>query len=177
MAGPRATAGPAGIALVTRFLEDHGLPYEVLEHEPTLSAVAESRAVGADPAATAKTVALHDRGGYRLAVLPASQRLDVRRARELLGASHHLRLASEQELREDFGDFELGALPPFATGSLPEIVDVNLLEHERLVCAGGEQRRSVVIGALDLLRLTEPRVADICDHPEDRDPADKLPTS
>jgi hypothetical protein len=35
----------------------------------------------------------------------------------------------------------------------------------------------VVIGALDLLRLTEPRVADICEHPEDRDPADKLPTS
>jgi Ala-tRNA(Pro) deacylase len=161
MAGRRATAEPHGIEAVTRFLEARGVRYEVIEHDAAYSAVAEARAAGADPAATAKTVALHDRDGYRLAVVPASERLDLRRARELLGASHHLRLATEQELGQDFPAFDLGALPPFAVPPIPEVVDLRLVGHERIVCAAGEQRRSVLIATLDLLRITEPRVADI----------------
>jgi Ala-tRNA(Pro) deacylase len=114
------------------------VPYEVIEHDATYSAAAEARAIGADLEATAKTVALHDRDGYRLAVIPAGERLDVRRARDLLGASHHLRLATEEELQLKFPGFELGALPPIGTAPLPELVDLRLLRHERILCAGGE---------------------------------------
>jgi len=177
MVGRRASAELHGIEAVTRLLERCGVGYEVVVHDAAYSAVAEARAAGADPEATAKTVALHDHDGYRLAVVPASERLDVRRVREVLGASHHLRLATEEELRRDFPAFDLGALPPFATVPLPEVVDVRLLRHARVVCAGGEQRRSVLIDTLDLLRITEPRVADICVRPEDRAPTENLPTS
>jgi Ala-tRNA(Pro) deacylase len=177
MAGRRATTEAHGIGAVRSFLERRGVPYEVVEHEPTYSAAAEARAAGADLEATAKAVALHDHDGYRLAVIPAGERVDVRRVRDVLGASHHLRLATEQELEQDFPAFELGALPPFGAAPLPEVVDVRLLRHERLVCAGGEHSHSVLIGALDLLRITEPRVADICEYPEDREPPGKLPSS
>jgi Ala-tRNA(Pro) deacylase len=163
-----------GIEAVTDVLERRGVRFEVVEHDPTYGAAAAARAADAEPEATAKTVVLHDRDGYRLAVVPASERLDVRRARELLDASHHLRLATEEELSEDFPAFEVGALPPFGTARLPEIVDVRLLRHERIVCAGGEHRCSVLIDAVDLLRLTEPRVADICEHPEERYRADEI---
>jgi Ala-tRNA(Pro) deacylase len=176
MAGRRPTATLHGIDAVTAFLERRGVPYDVVEHDAAYSAVAEARAVAAEPEATAKTVALHDRDGYRLAVVPASERLDVRRAREVLGASHHLRLASEEELEREFPECELGALPPFGTPRLPQVVDVRLLRHERITFTGGERRRSVRITTIDLLRVTEPRVADICEHPEERDPADKLPS-
>jgi Ala-tRNA(Pro) deacylase len=175
MAGRRATVTLRGIDAVTAFLERRGVPYDVVEHDAAYSAVAEARAAAAEPDATAKTVALHDRDGYRLAVVPASERLDVRRAREVLGASHHLRLASEEELERDFPTCEVGALPPFGTPRLPEVVDVRLLRHGRIICTGGEHRRSVRIATLDLLRVTEPRVADICEHPEEREPAEKLP--
>jgi Ala-tRNA(Pro) deacylase len=168
MARRGPTAEPHGIEAVTGLLERRGVPYEVVEHDATYSAVAEARAAAADADAMAKTVALHDHDGYRLAVVPASERLDVRRARELLGASHHLRLATEQELAQDFPAFEVGAMPPFGTEPLPEVIDVRLLAHDRIVCAGGDHRRSVVIDAVDLLRITEPRVADICEQPEDR---------
>jgi prolyl-tRNA editing enzyme YbaK/EbsC (Cys-tRNA(Pro) deacylase) len=57
------------------------------------------------------------------------------------------------------------------------VVDVRLLRHERIVCAGGEHRRSVLIAALDLLRITGPRVAEICERPEDRDAPGHLPSS
>jgi Ala-tRNA(Pro) deacylase len=169
MTGQRAAGKPHGIDVVTELLARSGVPYEIVEHEATYSARAEAHAAASEPGATAKTVALHDRDGYRLAVVPASERLDVRRAREVLGASHHLRLATEEEMREEFPTFDVGAIPPFAPGRLPEVVDIALLHHQRIVCAGGEHERSVRIAPLDLLRLAEPRVADICEHPEDRE--------
>jgi Ala-tRNA(Pro) deacylase len=176
MARRRPTPTLRGIDAVTGFLERRGVPYDVVEHGPAYSAVAEARAAAAELEATAKTVALHDRDGYRLAVVPASERLDVRRAREVLGASRHLRLASEEELERDFPACEVGALPPFGTPRLPEVVDVRLLRHERIICTGGEHRRSVRIATLDLLRVTEPRVADVCEHPEEHKPSEKLPS-
>jgi Ala-tRNA(Pro) deacylase len=176
MARRRPTATLRGIDAVTAFLELRGVPYDVVEHDAAYSAVAEARAAAAEPEATAKTVALHDQDGYRLAVIPASERLDVRRAREILGASHHLRLASEEELERDFPACEVGALPPFGVPQLPEVVDVRLVRHERIICTGGEHRRSVRLATVDLLRVTEPRVADICDHPDEREPAEKLPS-
>jgi Ala-tRNA(Pro) deacylase len=166
------SAEPSGIEAVTRLLERRDVRYEIVEHDATYSAAAEARATEADPEATAKTVALRDRDAYRLAVVPASERLDVRRAREVLGATHHLRLASERELERDFPAFEVGAMPPFVTAQLPEVVDLRLLRHDRIVCAGGEHRRSVRMDVLDLLRIMEPRVADICEHPDDRELAD-----
>ena len=70
-----------GISAVAAFLDGEGVPYEVLEHRPTFSAAAEARASGAEPREAAKTLALHDRGGYRMAVIPASHRLDLHRVR------------------------------------------------------------------------------------------------
>src|SRR5512133_4294808 len=71
MADRGSPAGSRGIEAVTRVLLQRGVRYEVVEHDATYSAVAEARAAAADPEATAKTVALHDHDGYRLAVLPA----------------------------------------------------------------------------------------------------------
>src|SRR3954451_1104085 len=94
-----------GIDAVTSFLESHEVSHDVVEHRPTFSAAAEARASGADLEAAAKTLALHDRGGYRMAVVPATHRLDIHRARELLGATSHLRLASEAEPEGGFPMF------------------------------------------------------------------------
>jgi Ala-tRNA(Pro) deacylase len=167
------TSAERGIEAVTRLLDRRNVRYEAVEHDATYSAAAEARATEADPEATAKTIALRDHQGYRLAVIPASERLDLRRAREVLGATHHLRLATEAELERDFPAFEVGAMPPFATRPLPEVVDLRLLRHDEIVCAGGEHRCSVRMSPLELLRITEPRVADVCEHPEDRERVDR----
>ena len=152
-----------GIDAVTSFLEREGVRYDVVEHRPTFSAAAEARASGSEPAAAAKTLALHDRGGYRMAVVPATRRLDLHRARTLLGATTHLRLASEAELERDFPMFDVGAMPPLgAMMPMPEIVDVDLLYHERILCAGGDHKHALLLDPRDLLRLCEPRVASLC---------------
>jgi Ala-tRNA(Pro) deacylase len=162
---PGATAaGAHGIASVTAYLDAQGVGYEVVEHRPTFSATAEARASGAEPREAAKTLVLHDRPGYRLAVIPAVRRLDLHRTRELLGATSHLRLATEEELERDFPTFDVGAMPPLGPMvPVPEIVDVHLLYHERILCAGGDHRHSIRLDPRDLLRLTEPRVASLCE--------------
>ena len=161
------TSQAHGIDAVTAFLEAQGIRYDVLEHRPTFSAAAEARAAGAEPREAAKTLALRDRAGYRMAVIPASHRLDLHRTRELLGATSHLRLATEEELERDFPMFEVGAMPPLGPMMpMPEIVDVHLLYHDGVLCAGGDHRHSVRLDPRDLVRVCEPRVASLCETPE-----------
>jgi prolyl-tRNA editing enzyme YbaK/EbsC (Cys-tRNA(Pro) deacylase) len=163
------TAQSHGIDAVTAFLEAEGVPHEVLEHRLTFSAAAEARAAGSEPHEAAKTLALHDHGGYRMAVIPASHRLDLHRMRELLGATRHLRLATEEELERDFPMFDVGAMPPLGPMMpMPEVIDVHLLYHERIVCAGGDHRHALRLDPRDLLRVCEPRVASVCQSSEGR---------
>ena len=165
-----------GIAAVTAFLDAQGVRHDVVEHRPTFSAAAEARASGAEPREAAKTLALHDRGGYRMAVIPATHRLDLHRMREVLGATGHLRLATEAELERDFPMFDVGAMPPLGPMMpMPEVVDVHLLYHETILCAGGDHRHALRLDPRDLVRLCEPRVAAICELPEGRSRFRDLP--
>jgi Ala-tRNA(Pro) deacylase len=165
-----------GIAAVTAFLEGQGVRHEVVEHRPTFSAAAEARASETEPREAAKTLALRDRDGYRMAVVPATHRLDLHRAREVLGASSHLRLATEAELEQDFPMFDVGAMPPLGPMMpMPEVIDVHLLYHERILCAGGDHKHALRMDPRDLVRVCEPRVAAICEMPEGRSRFRDLP--
>jgi Ala-tRNA(Pro) deacylase len=152
-----------GHAAVTEFLERQGIPYEVVEHERTQTAAAEARAAGLPPANVAKTVVLRDQNGVRLAVLPASHRLDLHKVKDELG-SRDLRLVTEQEMASEFGDFEVGAVPPLGPMlHALELVDRRLLDHDRILCGGGDHEHGVLVDPHDLVRAAQARVADICE--------------
>ena len=154
-----------GVVAVARFLEAAGVEHEVLEHDPTYSAEEEAQATGEEPRHTAKTLLLHDHAGWRLAVLPATHRLDLEKARRLLGGTRHLRLATEEEMGQQFPTFDVGTLPPVGAGlPLPEAVDVRLLYRDHVVFAAGDHRHGVRVDPRDLIRLAEPRVGDLCEH-------------
>lgn len=150
-------------AAVIEYLRGHGIAFEVVEHPPTTSAAAEAQATGRAPDAVAKTIVLKDGAADVLAILPASERLDVRKVRDLLTAGKDLRFATEEEIARDFPGLEVGAVPP-AGPMLPmaEVIDRHLLSHARLLCAGGDHRHSIVLDPQDLVRLTSATVGDIC---------------
>jgi Ala-tRNA(Pro) deacylase len=157
-------ASTSGLEAVTGYLDERGVDYEVVEHETTYTAAEEARAAGVPPDHAAKTIALRDDQQQRLAVTPASERLDLGKVRELLGAGPSLRLATEEEIERDFPAFELGALPPL--GSMlpaPEVIDRRLLDHDRILCHGGDQRHGVLLDPQDLVEIVQPQVADICE--------------
>jgi Ala-tRNA(Pro) deacylase len=154
-----------GVELVTRYLGDAGIAHDVIEHRPTYTAIEEARVTREEPRHTAKTLLLHDRDGWQLAVIPANRRLDLDRARRLLGGTSHLRLATEDEMREAFPSFDVGALPPVGPLlPLPEVLDVRLLYRDAVLCAGGDHRHAIRLDPRDLVRIAEPRVGDLCEH-------------
>jgi Ala-tRNA(Pro) deacylase len=152
-----------GVELVTSYLDERGVGHEVVEHEQTFTAAAEASASGVAPDHAAKTMVLRDGDAYRLAVIPASHRLDLGKAREALGATRHLRLATEPEMESDFEAFEVGAIPPIGPMlPAPEMLDSRLMEHDRILCAGGDHRHSLLVDPQDLARIADARIADVC---------------
>jgi Ala-tRNA(Pro) deacylase len=157
--GPTTTR----LEAIVEFLDGAGLQHELIEHEPTMSAVAEARAADYPPDQVAKTVVLHDGAAYVIAAIPASERLDLHKLRELLGATPQLRLASEDEIEREFPSLEVGAIPPFGP-MVPaaEVIDHRLLEQERILCPAGDHRHSVLVDPRDVVRTTAAKIADIC---------------
>ena len=149
---------------IVDFLNGAGVPFELVEHEPTMSAAAEARAVGRPQGEVAKTVVLHDGGAFVLAAIPAAYRLDLHKLRTVLGATRRLKLADEDQIARNFPSFEVGALPPFGpVVPAAEVIDVALTEHDRILCAAGDHRHSVLIDPHDVVRITKARTADICE--------------
>jgi Ala-tRNA(Pro) deacylase len=152
-----------GSAAVVEYLEGRDVVFELIEHEPTMSAAAEARVTRQPHEEVAKTLILHDRGRSIVAVIPASERLDLHRLRDALGATQSLRLATEAEIARAFPMLEVGAAPPVGpVMPAAEVVDRRLLARSRIVCAGGDHRHAVVLDPRDLIRLTDATIADIC---------------
>lgn len=148
---------------LTSALDGQGVEYEVLPHRHTESALAEAEALGVDPSDVAKTLVVATAEGYVRAVVPASGRLDLRKLRELLGeGKKEVQLASEEDLARDYGEFELGAVPP-VSGSRrdPVVIDRRLAGRESLVLEAGSHEESIRIKREDLVRVTGAQVADI----------------
>ena len=152
-----------GSALVAQYLEGEGVAFELVEHEPAPTATGDAQALGRAPESVAKTVVLHDRHGYVLAIVPAANRLDLHKLREVVGASRQLQLIDEPQMEQEFGQFESGAIPPFGP-ALPrvEIIDERLLAEDKILCASGDHRHAVLIDPREVVRISDARVADIC---------------
>jgi Ala-tRNA(Pro) deacylase len=158
-----ASSADAGVRALSAYLTRHGATHEIIEHAPTQTAAAEALAAAVPPDQAAKTIVLHDHGAYLLALIPASERLDLHKLRDVLGASKTLQLATEREIATRFPPFEVGATPPVgAEGFAGEVIDRRLADQSAIVCAAGDHRHAVRVDPSDVVRLANAAVADIC---------------
>ncbi len=156
-----------GFEEVERFLAAQDVQHAITQHGDTYSAAAEARAAAVPPEHAAKTVMVRDDVGYVLAVIPASETLDLKKLRRLTSRDG-LRLATESELGTDFPHFELGALPPFgAMFNCPGYLDQRLLTAHRILCNGGDHRHSIALDARELQRASHAHVADLVAEPSE----------
>jgi Ala-tRNA(Pro) deacylase len=152
------------VEAVKAYLEEQGVDHEMVEHKEEFTAAAEAQAAGVEPEDAAKDLILRDGEAYMLAVIPASQRLDLGKARELFEASGSLRLATEDEISKDFDRFEVGAIPPFGgLHGIPQAVDLKLLEHDRVLCNAGDHAHGVLVDPNELVRVGEAKTGDLCE--------------
>ena len=66
---------------LTKYLASHGTTYDVVEHAPTISAEETAQQARVSSDLVLKAILLRDKSGYVLAILPASDRLDLDRIR------------------------------------------------------------------------------------------------
>lgn len=154
---------------VSEYLEKRGVTFEATSHPETYTSVDEARALGIAADEVLKAVMLNTASGYRLAVVPASRRLDMKLVEKALG-DKHARLATEQELELDFPGYELGALPPLGSLlSVPTYVDPEVMGHEMIVFAAGSRTDSVKVRTKDLFRDEPVSISPLTRHPEEEE--------
>jgi Ala-tRNA(Pro) deacylase len=122
---------------LTQYLASHGISYDLMPHDLTMSSMRTAEACHVSGDSLAKAVVLQDDGGYLLAVLPASHHL---RFQELEAQGHRpVRLVTEDEVARLFPDCARGAVPPIgAAYGLDTIVDDSLFERPDVYFEGGD---------------------------------------
>jgi Ala-tRNA(Pro) deacylase len=159
----KSESAAVSASALTNVLQARDVSYEMIPHRRTESAAAEARAIGIDPGQVAKTIVLTAGAGFVRAVVSASERIDLGKAKAILG-SGDVHLASEQVLADAYQEFELGAVPPVGgpVGDLV-LVDEHLRDTELVVFEAGTHDHSVRVKTADLISVAEARFADICE--------------
>jgi Ala-tRNA(Pro) deacylase len=154
------------MSVVTDHLERRGCAFKVIPHRQTYTSIDEARALGIDAGDVLKTLAVRTGPGYALTVIPAARRLDLHLVRDAVG-DNHARLASEEELRRDFRDYQLGALPPLGVLLGSKLyVDPEVLGHETVAFAAGTQTESVKMRTAELFKTAEVTIVPLVKLPE-----------
>src|SRR6266571_6773134 len=147
-----AREGVRVISGMREHLERQGVTFEPVAHQRTYTSIAEARALGVNATEVIKTIAVRVAGGHALVVVPSTCRLDLHLVQDAV-SDRHARLATEEELQQDFPDVELGALPPL--GSLlgaPVYVDPEVFQHDTVVFAAGSRTESMKVRTADLFQ-------------------------
>ena len=145
---------------LARFLEERRIPYKADAHPEVFTAQQAAQAARVPGRAFAKAVLVNVDGSLRMAVLSATERVDLRRLQECLGANK-VRLASESEFAPAFPDCDIGAMPIFGSVyGIPVLVAKELTENAEIAFTAGTHRDVVRVRMKDFLDAERPKVCD-----------------
>ncbi|MDX5332457.1 MAG: YbaK/EbsC family protein [Gammaproteobacteria bacterium] len=125
-----------------QYLDDHGIAYELVRHDPTPSANRSAEAAHIPGDRLAKAVVLEDAGHYLLAALPATHRLQLARLHHELGEL--VGLATEREVSALFADCAPGAVPALGPAyGMETLVDSSLDTQDDIYLEAGDHESLV----------------------------------
>jgi len=142
---------------LARFL-DHRIPYVTETNDKTFQPQEATQALCGAREAFAKPVIVNVDGRIVMAVVPATEGVDLKRLRACLGAAR-VRLAMEWEFRHLFSDCEDGAMPIFGSVyGVPVLVAHELTDSEEIAFIAGTPREIVRVRVRDFLLTEKPCV-------------------
>jgi len=148
--------------LMTRLkqcLDEHKVKYATITHSLAFTAQEIAKSAHIQGQELAKTVMVIIDGKIAMAILPASEKVDLSLLKQAAEASK-VRLAREDEFRDRFPGCELGAMPPFGNLYGMEVFAAETLAaDEEIAFNGGSHTELVKIAYKDFERLVQPRVA------------------
>jgi Ala-tRNA(Pro) deacylase len=148
------------INTLTRFLDENKVEYVTIRHSPAYTAQKIAAAAHIPGREVAKTVMVNIDGKMAMAVLRATDQVDLDLLR---GASKakSVTLATEDDFRDAFQGVELGAMPPFGNlYGMDVFADEALTKDEQIAFNAGSHTELLQLDYADFERLAKPKVAN-----------------
>jgi Ala-tRNA(Pro) deacylase len=142
------------------FLDKNNVKYVTITHSKAYTAQGVASSAHVSGKDLANTVMVQLDGKMAMAVLPASEMIDVEHLKEVTGAKEAW-LASESEFKDAFPGCEVGAMPPFGNLYGMEVyVDDSLGQREEISFNAGSHTELIRLGYRDFERLVKPKVME-----------------
>lgn len=143
------------LSAIRRHLNELGLAYREVHHEPTVTSEDSARARVEELRIGGKALLIKTGDVFRLFVLSASRKLDSGAVKARFGVKK-LRFASADELFE-FTGLVPGSVPPFGRPILPFelFVDESILANEKIAFNAGSLTDSIVMRVEDYRKAAE----------------------
>ena len=148
-------------AKLKSFLDEQKIPYQVLAHHERFTAPEIAQELHVPGHMMAKVVVVNADGHRMIVALDSNRRVDLEALREAIDA-HSVGLATEDEIRKQFPDCEVGAMPPFGNlYDVPVVVDEALTNDKSIVFEAGNHHEAIKLAYADFDRLVHPKVAAV----------------
>lgn len=145
---------------VTSFLAERHIDFSVQQHEPFDGSAQAAEVSGVDPSDAMKSILLRSIATYALAVLPASERIDSRKMRTVLGTSS-LRFATPEEVISVM-ECTPGTCHPFGLiDDIPTFVDQAMQLKPNWYFNAGLNTRTLSINYDDYVNVSGARIVDL----------------
>jgi Ala-tRNA(Pro) deacylase len=142
-----------------KYLSENGVTFEEQHHSLAYTAQDVANAEHTPGKIVAKVTMAKANGELIMLVLPASNRVDFDKVKNIVG--REVSLATESDFARVFPDCEIGAMPPFGhLYGLRVYVDRVLTDDEYIVFNEGTHTDTLKIRYGDYERLEHPVVAD-----------------
>jgi Ala-tRNA(Pro) deacylase len=151
---------------IKEILDNAKVEYTHLTHEhvSTSEDAAKIRGTNIEDAAKAIILKVQSKDGnfiFIQAVVPANQRIDLKKLKILLD-SKNVALASPDEVLEQTG-CTIGSVPPFASKlfNITMYMDESILKKDLIVFSAGTHNDSIQMNAQDYYEILEPKVVEL----------------
>jgi Ala-tRNA(Pro) deacylase len=140
------------------FLDSHGTKYVTIRHSRAYTAQETAQSAHIPGKELAKTVMIEVDGKMAMAVVPASERIDLAALKRGCGAAK-IELATEGEFKRLFPDCEVGAMPPFGNLYGMEVfASSRLAEDQEIAFNAGSHTELIKLAYEDFERLVGPKI-------------------
>jgi Ala-tRNA(Pro) deacylase len=148
-----------------QFLDSYNIKYEVVSHSVAYTADGLAAITHTPGREVAKTVIVKIDDTLAMAVVPASQHVDLDLLRTATKA-RTVRLATEDEFKDRFPDCETGAMPPFGNLYAMSVFADEALSHDKEIAFNaGSHRELVRLAWKDFERLVQPEIVNLVPEP------------
>ncbi len=148
------------INTLTRFLDENKVEYVTVRHSPAYTAQKIAAAAHIPGREMAKTGMVTVDGKMAMAVLRATDQVDLDLLRGAAKAKA-VTLATEDDFKDAFPGVELGAMPPFGNLYGMEVyADGALTKDEHIAFNAGSHTELIQLASADFQRLAKPKVAN-----------------